>query len=84
MHAAFGFTASIGDWNPEVHSAGAAFVLPSSAIMGTAHELTSPRPAGCCRKWFPTLGSPFAATFGIEGFHRLKFTGYGSDADRLT
>jgi DNA-binding IclR family transcriptional regulator len=34
MHTAFGFTASIGDWNPEVHSAGAAFVLPSGAIMG--------------------------------------------------
>jgi len=33
MHTAFGFTASIGEWNPEVHSAGAAFVLPSRAIM---------------------------------------------------
>lgn len=33
MHAAFGFTTSIGDWNPEVHSTGAAFVLPSGAIM---------------------------------------------------
>ncbi|MBV8109256.1 MAG: IclR family transcriptional regulator [Hyphomicrobiales bacterium] len=34
MHAALGFTVSIGDWNPEVHAAGAAFVLPSGAIMG--------------------------------------------------
>lgn len=33
MHIAFGFTTSIGVWNTEVHAAGAAFVLPSGAIM---------------------------------------------------
>ena len=33
MHMAFGFTASIGEWNPEVHAAGAAFVLPNGAVM---------------------------------------------------
>ncbi|HEX3351092.1 MAG TPA: IclR family transcriptional regulator [Acetobacteraceae bacterium] len=33
MHMAFGFTTSIGAWNPEVYSAGAAFVLPSGTIM---------------------------------------------------
>jgi DNA-binding IclR family transcriptional regulator len=31
MHAAFGFTISVGDWNREVHSAGAAFTLPGGA-----------------------------------------------------
>jgi DNA-binding IclR family transcriptional regulator len=33
MHAAFGFAASVGDWNPEVNGVAAAFVLPSGAIM---------------------------------------------------
>ena len=33
MHMAFGFTASIGEWNLEVHAAGAAFVLPNGAVM---------------------------------------------------
>src|SRR4029450_5554448 len=33
MHMAFGFTASIGEWNTDVHAAGAAFVLPNGAVM---------------------------------------------------
>ena len=33
MHAAFGFTVSIGDWNREVHAAGAAVALPSGGIV---------------------------------------------------
>ncbi|WP_159350352.1 hypothetical protein [Roseomonas harenae] len=32
MHAALGFTVSIGDWNREVHSAGAAVALPKGGI----------------------------------------------------
>jgi DNA-binding IclR family transcriptional regulator len=32
MHAALGVTVSIGDWNREVHSAGAAVALPEGGI----------------------------------------------------
>ncbi|MFH5926871.1 IclR family transcriptional regulator [Roseomonas xinghualingensis] len=32
MHAALGFTVSIGDWNREVHAAGAAIILPEGGI----------------------------------------------------
>ncbi|MBP0446412.1 IclR family transcriptional regulator [Roseomonas sp. SSH11] len=32
MHAALGFTISIGDWNREVHAAGAAIILPDGGI----------------------------------------------------
>lgn len=31
MHAALGFTTSVGDWNRTVHAAGAAFALPSGS-----------------------------------------------------
>jgi DNA-binding IclR family transcriptional regulator len=31
MHAALGFTTSVGDWNRTVHAAGAAFALPNGS-----------------------------------------------------
>ncbi|MCK8784639.1 IclR family transcriptional regulator [Roseomonas sp. NAR14] len=33
MHAALGFVTSVGDWNNEVHAAGAAFALPDGTVL---------------------------------------------------
>jgi DNA-binding IclR family transcriptional regulator len=33
MHAAFGFTISVGDWNAEVHAAAAAVALPDGTVL---------------------------------------------------